>query len=785
MNSEVPIIPLSRVTKHTNCGSKARNLAGLLKMDIRVPTTYVLPFEAYDAYSQNQDKGRVDIRGILAANIDTSKSYSVRSSANVEDTALFSFAGQFETQLNVNGPDSLVNAIKAIWGSAQSENVNSYQRGLGHSGKELKMAVMIQEMVEPVFSGVVFTRNPITGLDEVIVETVDGYGDLLVQEGVTPDRWVFKWGKLVEQPEGQEGRVSIIESVMDEAITIATKEGFPVDMEWVYDGQDVVWLQMREITTLRNTNIYSNKISREFLPGIIKPLVWSVNIPVVNSSWKRLFMELLGGDAEGIDIKNLSRSFYYRAYFNMGVIGDLFELLGMPRQALEILAGIEVPEGTGPGFRPGPRTIKYLPRLLMTAMKKLFYSKEIELFLREKKRAYRSIYSMDLNSMKEEELLDVVDQLFELNSSASYVVIVSQLLNSLYNRILSGMLAKHDIDYDALTFPEAKRRLFPIDPRQNLEALNEAYRELDREAREMVKQAKLDEVLSRRDLGDFREQLTGFVRRFGHLSDSGNDFSTSTWREDPYLILGMVTEYEPAEGEDAKSSEQERLETLLDENVFLRMMYRRASKYREYRESVNFLYVYGYGLFRRVFKRIEELFLNKRLLDSVDDIFYLTYDEVRSLVQDSSLAEALQSRIRERQVEVERFRDVRLPDVIYNELPETALLQRNVLRDMKGVATSKGHFVGPARVVRGAGDFGKIQEGDVLVIPYSDVSWTPLFSKAAAVVSESGGILSHCSIVAREYGIPAVVSVKGAMDLKDGTSVAVDGYSGKVMVVED
>jgi pyruvate,water dikinase len=88
-------------------------------------------------------------------------------------------------------------------------------------------------------------------------------------------------------------------------------------------------------------------------------------------------------------------------------------------------------------------------------------------------------------------------------------------------------------------------------------------------------------------------------------------------------------------------------------------------------------------------------------------------------------------------------------------------------------------------LVNGPSDFDKIQTGDVLVIPFSDVSWTPLFSKASAVVSESGGILSHCSIVAREYGIPAVVSVTGAMTLVDGTTLAVDGYNGEVQIIEE
>jgi phosphoenolpyruvate synthase/pyruvate phosphate dikinase len=175
----------------------------------------------------------------------------------------------------------------------------------------------------------------------------------------------------------------------------------------------------------------------------------------------------------------------------------------------------------------------------------------------------------------------------------------------------------------------------------------------------------------------------------------------------------------------------------------------------------------------------------KGILEQKNDVFYLTYDELKQLISDNSLTASLNRRIVERKAEIERFKDITLPEVIYNELPESALIKGKVLRDLRGVATSRGHYIGPARLVHGPSDFGKIHTGDVLVIPFSDVSWTPLFSKASAVVSESGGILSHCSIVAREYGIPAVVSVTGAMTLVDGTTLAVDGYSGKVQIMEE
>jgi phosphoenolpyruvate synthase/pyruvate phosphate dikinase len=107
-------------------------------------------------------------------------------------------------------------------------------------------------------------------------------------------------------------------------------------------------------------------------------------------------------------------------------------------------------------------------------------------------------------------------------------------------------------------------------------------------------------------------------------------------------------------------------------------------------------------------------------------------------------------------------------------------LMKKVLTELRGTPTSRGYYKGRARLVRSPSEFLKVQKGDVIVIPYSDVAWTPLFAKAGAVVAESGGVLSHSSIVAREYGIPAVVSVEGAMNIPDGTELSVDGYQGVV-----
>ncbi|MBN2259778.1 MAG: hypothetical protein JW702_04505, partial [Clostridiales bacterium] len=744
MLKRISIIPISQIGEKTNSGTKARNLATLQKIGLTLPTTYVIPFEAFENYLIDKKSTLETISKLLKIIIDEKKQYSIRSSANTEDSSNISFAGQFETHLNCKKIDPIKNAIESTWISAKGQMPNTYKSNLGVGSIAIKMAVIIQEMVHPKFSGVVFTKNPLIGLDEVIVETVEGYCDSLVQKGLTPDRWIYKWGQWINYPEDKKNRTEIILEIVHTALEIEKKVGCPIDLEWAYDGNQIFWLQMRKITTLTNTTLYSNRISRELLPGIILPLVWSINIPVVNSSWKRIFKELIGSSAEQINVNKLAKQFYYRAYFNMTVVGNVFQILGMPRESLEILAGIPTPHQRKLSFKPGAQTIRYLPRILCFTVTKLFFCKNIEFFLRKRKKQYEKIATIDFGSLDESSCLEVIETLLELNMDSSYYVIISQLLNSLYTKILKSQLEKKHIPFEKVDFKEANQRLKPIDPKQQIAILRENFQSLNLEQQFLIKKLSWKKVMKSEKIGPFKESLCFFINRFGHLSDSGNDFSKPTWKEKPDIILKMIVNQKSPPRTDNKKNKTQFV-TGFRNNMLLSLIYKRACKYKEYRESVNFLYTFGYGLFRNCFLRLGSLLSKKGILEQKNDIFFLSYNELKKLITDPSQKPKLNSKIIERKAEIARFKDISLPELIFNELPESALTTGKTICNLKGVATSRGYYVGPAILVRGPGEFDKIRTGDVLVIPFSDVSWTPLFSKVSAVVSESGGILSHCS----------------------------------------
>jgi pyruvate,water dikinase len=210
------------------------------------------------------------------------------------------------------------------------------------------------------------------------------------------------------------------------------------------------------------------------------------------------------------------------------------------------------------------------------------------------------------------------------------------------------------------------------------------------------------------------------------------------------------------------------------------LLHRRARRFLYYREAVSSQYAFGYGLFREYFLALGRRFVSRGVVDSPKDILYLSLEEIRAVVAQGHEATSQITRVAQRKAEMAQYKNVTLPTVIYGD--EAPLLETETSDVLKGVPTSRGYYTGPVTVVQGIRDFGKVHEGDVLVIPYSDVGWAPLFTKAGAVIAESGGILSHSSIVAREYGIPAVVSVHGASRLADRSQVTVDGYRGVVQV---
>ncbi len=320
-------------------GNKAKNLQSLMALrGIRVPHSWVIPWDVYQKFEVDQADISEKLLKSLQAALDPNKTYAVRSSSNIEDSSFHSFAGLFESTLHVQGFENLRDAVVNIWHSTHSEAVQSYLHKHSMSFENIYMAVLIQEMVPPQYSGVLFNRNPMTGTKEIVIEGVPGEGSALVQDGVTPERWVSRGGKWITRSDLGIMPEPAAMKVLDNSEKILDAYKNPIDLEWVYDGKDVYWVQMREITTLKDLQIYSNRISKDVMPGMIHPLIWSINVPLINTAWLNLLEEIVG--KLPIKAEDLAKSFFFRSYFNMGAIGQVFTKVGLPSEGLEVLMGV-------------------------------------------------------------------------------------------------------------------------------------------------------------------------------------------------------------------------------------------------------------------------------------------------------------------------------------------------------------------------------------------------------------------------------------------------------------
>lgn len=771
------ITSLHQKTVSDSIGAKASGLHQLEDKGFRIPQTLVISWEAYLQHRKGEPVWE-RLREELQSVIQPGKAYAVRSSASVEDSPEHSFAGMFQTALDLHSLDEIIEGIQRVWDSAQSEAVLSYQQQKTGGQADVKMAVILQEMIFPVLSGVAFSRNPITMLDEVLIEAVEGPGTRLVQDGYTPYRWVNKWGNWISQPESSPATQELIDQVASQTRQIAAAAKKDVDLEWVYDGQQLYWLQMRDITTLEKENIYSNKISKEMTPGLIKPLVWSVTLPIPAGVWIDFFSQIKGEVVA--DPKTLAKAIHYRAYHNIGVFGKIFESLGMPREMLEIMLGVAPKNAGKPPFKPSMKMMRLIPRMLLFGYDKWTFGKRAE---RQFPGLEAESYSFPVPpdpDRSAEQILAEIDRIAVLNKKTTYNTILSILLMQFYNRMLGSMLQSAGVDFQEFDLTAGMEELKQYDPGQHLGQLNGIFRELDPAAQALIRSGDYGTLRASPAAGAFTGPFETFMQAFGHMSDATGDFGSVPWRETPEIILKLVAEYEkPPDAAGARTAYSDLRRKKMGTGLF----YRRARQFRLLREKYSSIYTYTLMLFRAYYLALGERFVEAGWIDSALDIFYLYDEEVRAVIENRSDGSPLRGLISERKMEMELAKDIILPEIVFGEKHPPIVMA--IGERLSGTPTSRGYYTGKVKVIQGIADFPKLENGDVLVIPHSDVGWVPLFAKAGAVVAESGGILSHSSIIAREYGIPAVVSVTGALQLCDNTIVSIDGYKGEVMIHAD
>ena len=733
---------------------------------------------------------------------------AVRSSMVGEDTCVASCAGQLDTILSVQGEKEILDAVRRCWASLFNWRLFTYLAehdalSPASAVQRFSMAVVVQRMVAAKAAGVAFSADPLTGQPSVLIEATGGLGDAVVQGLIEPDRYrVDARGALAEAIPINRGAPILTE---DQTLhlahivrDVASRANAPQDIEWAWDGSDFYLLQSRPITSLVGRRVYSTNMVSEMLPGLIKPLVWSVSTTSkLTNVLGRVFTELIGPN--NIDFTSLAKRIHSRMYADTTMLGDLLERMGLPANFFEIMSR---DEHTEQRHRP-PLTWKSLRTMFRLARFVWHYSQvtdEISTFIERHSRELEPYRHADWSSAHPRLVLAQIEHLVNIYSETLWVNFIGPLNMMARNRLLCQLVERWAPDVIPSDLVRGLMGLKSLESNYELKSLAAQAHGLGPHILRLLIEED-DEtirgVLSASEEGRLLiDKMDAFLDRYGFLSANGTDLSRTPWVENPTIIWHAIGRNAADPRYTGQEIDQVKVEATREEaerrvranfNRMQRALFDRllasAKTYIRLREQSSFLISEDSFEMRRLFMALADHLIQRGDLDERDDIFYLAIEEVQELAEGKLEAGAARELVTSRRAEMEIDALIDPPDTICGDYaPTLPIAQVEGQEYLTGIIGSSGQARGRARIVIDPAEApATLTQDDILVVPFTDVSWTPLFSGIGGVVAETGGQLSHSAIVAREYGLPAVVNVKHATRLiRDGQPIVVDGNQGRV-----
>jgi pyruvate,water dikinase len=775
---------------------------------------------------------------------------AVRSSATAEDLAFASFAGQQDTYLNIVGAEALVDAVRRCWASLWTDRAVDYRTRNGIDQHSVRLAVVVQQMVQSATAGVLFTADPVTGTRRhSVIDASPGLGEAVVSGAVNPDRFVVHSasgqvlqrrigdkrmlirgvsGGGVERVEQQDGSLP---SLTDEQITALTHlgrrvqdhYGSPQDIEWALDGSGRLWLtQARPITTLYplpddvEGDGTRASMCMSLAQGLTRPITpmgmaaFRLIATSIASAAGRPPPDPLRGPAAFqaigqrvfVDITPVVRNAVGRR-----VILTVFGV--MEARAAAVIRGLTadpafalVPASPLRTLRPVARValaVKAPRRLLLAAVSPAT--------------AYRVIDEVEARLRRQlvppaavtpEQRLDLVQRelssrVFLLMPAVIAYPAAGFLLLGLARRLLGDLARPGDLQTVLRGLPHNVTTEMDLE----LWKLTEHVRD-DHEAARVVASesvARLAEAFHRAELpGTVQVGLATFLRTYGHRAVAEIDLGMPRWSDDPSYLLGVIKNYLRLGDDDRSPSEQfadgdAQAEAMITELVgrarrrsriraqVVKFGLQRARQLAGLRERPKFMLVIALAAMRQQLGLVGQTLADSGRIARPEDIFFLDLAEARRGLAGEELSALVEQRRTAYELELRRRH---VPRLLLSDGTEPEAVGRPEVATgaLVGSPASAGVVTSRARVVLdpvGA----HLEPGEILVAPSTDPGWTPLFLTAGGLVMEMGGSNSHGAVVAREYGIPAVVGVPEATTLiTSGQLVTVDGAAGSVQVVD-
>jgi len=725
---------------------------------------------------------------------------AVRSSLVCEDSASASCAGLLDTVLGVQGQPALLEAVRRILASAFNERLWTYL-GKGGGGADLAsicLAVVVQRMVDAIVSGVAFSVDPVTCQPGVVIEAVPGLGEDLAQGRVQPDRYrIGPRGELQEAIPARDGAVLLDEprarQLAELVASIADEAEAPQDVEWSFDGRGFHVLQARPITALAGRQVYSRRMVSDMAPGVVKPLVWSAKYAPINENVFAPLFESVTGTGT-VDAAAISGRFYSRVYVNVTTVGGILTRIGLPPNFFDMLARED--RAAHRKFRPNARTLVAALRLGRFVRRESGIDRRVQPFIESQQRKLAAFRGLDWTVQPPEDLVAGFSRLKALHGRSQWHIVLVSLNMHARNRMLGRMITRRWPDVDPREVIKGYGRRSTLAAFDEIGKLADQARSLDRDVLEQLASGSADgiaEALAASDRGRrLLDEFRRFMDRHGFLSSSGSDFSEPPWVETPQIVWNTVARLAgfPASAAPggAEASREETLGRLRGGLGPLRRrlfdhLHASTVRYMACRERLSVLMTEETYLMRRCLLALGQQLAHRRVLDQAGDVFFLFDAELEAVLRDPAEAAATRSRVAVRTIEFAEHAAMDPPEVFCGgQLLHADPAPDGATDFLSGIGASAGIVQGRAHIVLDPGsDRGRFGASVILVVPFTDIGWIPVLAGVGGVVADTGGQLSHTSIIAREFGIPAVVSVRHATRLiAEGQTITIDGTAGRV-----
>lgn len=737
------------------------------------------------------------------------KSWAVRSSGSLEDGSNASFAGQFESYLDVKNVDEVIQSIVQCWSSLYGQKVVRYCENKTLPLRECTMSVVLQELIPAQASGVVFTVNPMTGNDkQMVIEAVHGLGESLMQGQVNPDHYTYDWyhesfrmNSEFEFPHLSEQQLV---TLCNTCLEIQQFYGEPMDIEWAQDQQCFHILQARPLTTIHfdiqdewtTANLKDGGISS----SVATPMMFSLYEFIFESTMPDYFKQTKILPKKKFD-KWFNWWFGY-CYWNIGAAKEgVHQLPGFKERNFDFSLGIE-PNYDGDGRVTG-NTLKSLlhgiPILLATKQSiknRIPTCQKDVTFVRERLLQADAFLASDPD-------LEALISAFRSFVLETYLRMEGHYFYTVYDNSNAATFCQDAVDkanrkrpgsVNYLNLVTGLTDLSHMRPTFDLWKLVEKMRLHPEVASYYAHRTVLEiqEKLTAPEAFPFKAELNAFFHQYHYHSRRELDLMVPNWDEDSsqgiLLLQSFLNNYQhenPIFSEQRQAEiHHKELEKISDKSLLEAVrMHRDMLWWREeMRDNSSRVYYF----LRTFLRKISERMLAEELILEADDVHFLKYEELIDFARTKDVLK-YQPLILKNKKFYRSFRNFRNPNEIR---PSKGNANVDCVNDIQqktfhGIAGSRGNTVGKAIIVRTVFEADQIQTGDILVTKFVDPGWTVYFSKIAGLITESGGMLSHGAVVSREYGIPAIFGVKNVTKhIKNGAVLEMDGELGTVKILD-